>query len=129
MADNNVNDGLNDITDGVRKLFLAGVGAVALGAEKTQEVVSDLVKKGEITVEQGKALNEELTRKAKEAVASTTDAALKSRLKAMTPDERAAYAAKVAKMAADLDAEPVEVEVDDAEASDSADEPHEGDAE
>ena len=38
--------GFDDLGDGVRKIFLAGVGAVALGAEKSQEVVSDLVKKG-----------------------------------------------------------------------------------
>ena len=31
----------------------------------------------------------------------------------MTPEERAAYAAKVAKMAADIEAETVEVEVED----------------
>ena len=56
-----------DPMDIVRKTFLAGVGAVATGAEKSQELVGDLVKKGELTVAQGKALNEELTRKATEA--------------------------------------------------------------
>ena len=33
-----------DITEGIRKAFLAGVGAVALGAEKTTELVDSLVK-------------------------------------------------------------------------------------
>jgi polyhydroxyalkanoate synthesis regulator phasin len=56
-----------DFGDGLRKVFLAGVGALATTVEKSQEIVDDLVKKGEITVEQGKALNTELKRKASEA--------------------------------------------------------------
>ena len=102
-----------DITDSFRKLFLAGVGAAAMTAEKSQEVVTEFVKKGELTVEQGKALDEELSRKAKEVIDGTSDDALKARMKSMTPEERAAYAAKVAKMAADIEAETVEVEVED----------------
>lgn len=55
-----------DFGDGLRKVFLAGVGALATTVEKSQEIVDDLVKKGELTVEQGKALNTELKRKASE---------------------------------------------------------------
>ena len=55
-----------DFGDGLRKVFLAGVGALATAVEKSQEIVDDLVKKGELTVEQGKALNTELKRKAAE---------------------------------------------------------------
>lgn len=55
-----------DLGDGLRKVFLAGVGALATTVEKGQEIVDDLVKKGELTVEQGKALNTELKRKAEE---------------------------------------------------------------
>ncbi len=57
MADIN-----NPITDGVKKLLLAGVGAVAMSAEKANDIVGTLVEKGEITVEQGKELNQELKR-------------------------------------------------------------------
>lgn len=53
-----------DFGEGLRKVFLAGVGALATGVEKSQEIVDDLVKKGEITVEQGKQLNAELKHKA-----------------------------------------------------------------
>lgn len=67
MADNNVKFGL---TDGVKKLLLAGIGAVAVTAEKSQEVLDDLVERGEITVEQGKALNQELKHTIKENVSS-----------------------------------------------------------
>ena len=56
MADNNVKFGL---TDGVKKLLLAGIGAVAVTAER-----------GEITVEQGKALNQELKHTIKENVSA-----------------------------------------------------------
>ena len=104
-----------DVTEGLKKLFLASVGAVAMGAEKSQEVVDELVKKGELTVEQGKTLNQELTRKAREVIDGTADKALRSRLEAMTPEERAAYAAKVAEMSAELDAQAVRVGVEDAD--------------
>ena len=57
-----------DFGDGLRKVFLAGVGALATTVEKSQEIVDDLVKKGELTVEQGKVLNEELKHNVKEAV-------------------------------------------------------------
>ena len=59
-----------DFGDGLRKVFLAGVGALATTVEKSQEIVDDLVKKGELPVDQGKALNAELKHKgevAKEA--------------------------------------------------------------
>ncbi|WP_347563313.1 phasin family protein [Lactonifactor sp. BIOML-A4] len=59
---------LMEIGEGLKKIFLAGVGAVATTAESAKEIVDTLVKKGEITVEQGKVLNEELKRSAKEKV-------------------------------------------------------------
>lgn len=104
-----------DLTEGLRKMFLAGVGAVATGAEKTQEVVEEFVKKGELTVEQGKTLNQELTRKAKEVIDTTSEGAVRARMKTMTAEERAAFAAKVAQMAAEMDEASVKVDVEAAE--------------
>ena len=52
----------------MKKIMLAGIGAVALTTEKAKDLVDDLVKKGEITVEQGKVLNEELKRSTKEKI-------------------------------------------------------------
>lgn len=46
----------------LKKILLAGIGAVALTAEKSKELVDEFVKKGELTVQQGKVLNEELKR-------------------------------------------------------------------
>lgn len=61
--------------DGLRKVLLAGIGALATGYEKSSELVDELVKKGEITVEQGKALNTELKRKVSETVEDAKKAA------------------------------------------------------
>ena len=54
--------------DGLKKVFLAGVGAIAISAEKGSELISELVKKGELTVEQGKDLNKDLQRGFKESM-------------------------------------------------------------
>lgn len=120
-----------DFAEGIRKAFLAGVGAVALGAEKSQELIEDFIAKGEITVEQGKALNEELAHKVKEVVDDAPEAVLRARLSAMTPEERAAWLERAAKVSADLDAkaaesasdesaEPVDAEVEEVAAEDDA---------
>ena len=102
-----------DIMGGLNKAFLATVGAVTITAEKSQQAVEDLVKKGELTVQQGKSLNQELSRKAKEAAQETTDGALRAFLEALSDEDRAAYAAKVAQMAADIEAAKVTVDVED----------------
>lgn len=102
-----------DIMGGLNKAFLATVGAVAITAEKSQQAVEDLVKKGELTVQQGKSLNQELSRKAKEAAQETTDGALRAFLEALSDEDRAAYAAKVAQMAAEIEAAKVTVDVED----------------
>lgn len=49
-----------ELGEGMKKFFLLGVGAAATTVEKSTEIVDDLVKKGEITVEQGKVFNQEL---------------------------------------------------------------------
>lgn len=104
------------IGDGIKKFVLMGIGAAAMTVEKSQQMVDELVKKGELTVEQGKAVNEELKRKVSQATEDTTDSLLRAKFKTMTPEERAEWVAKAQKIAEDLEAEPVEVEVDDAEA-------------
>jgi len=50
---------MSNFNEDLKKVLLAGIGAVAVTAEKSKEVVEQLVKKGELTVEQGK-VNEEL---------------------------------------------------------------------
>lgn len=58
-----------EIGEDLRKIFLAGVGAVAETAERGKDMVDELVKKGELTLEQGKVLNEELKHNVKSKVA------------------------------------------------------------
>ena len=54
--------------DSMKKIMLAGIGAVSVTAEKSKELVDELVVKGELTVEQGKVLNEELKHKVKDTI-------------------------------------------------------------
>lgn len=58
----------NKFGDGIKTILLAGVGAVAFTAEKGQEIIGELVKKGEITMEQGKDLNKDFQRSFKESM-------------------------------------------------------------
>ena len=59
---------MDQLSDGIRKLILAGIGAVAATKEKSEVILDELVKKGELTVEQGKVLNEELKHNIKEVI-------------------------------------------------------------
>lgn len=65
MADN--------IADLMKKAFLAGVGAAAEGTEKADALLKEMVRKGELTVEQGKALNQELRHKVDEKIKSVKE--------------------------------------------------------
>ena len=49
-----------DLSNEMKKIFLMGIGAAATTAEKSKEMIDSLIEKGELTVEQGKTLNEEL---------------------------------------------------------------------
>jgi polyhydroxyalkanoate synthesis regulator phasin len=44
----------------LRSILLAGIGSIAYSLEKGMEMIDELVKKGELTVSQGKELNQEL---------------------------------------------------------------------
>lgn len=80
-----------DFTDTIKNLLLAGVGAVAVTAEKSKEIVGELVKKGELTVEEGKSLNEELKRKADEKA----NGRVMDSVEKMSKEERDALRAKL----------------------------------
>lgn len=47
----------------LKNLLMAGIGTMAYSYEKAVSLIDDMVKKGELTVNQGKELNEELKRK------------------------------------------------------------------
>ena len=52
-----------DFTNGMKKAFLASVGAAATTAEVTKDILEKMIEKGERTVEHGKVLNQELKHK------------------------------------------------------------------
>lgn len=47
----------------LKNILLAGIGSIALTYEKSESIINDLVKKGELTINQGKELNEELKKR------------------------------------------------------------------
>ena len=59
---------MDSFGENVKKLLLAGIGAVAVTAEKSKDLLDEMVEKGELTVEQGKVLNEELKHNIKKTV-------------------------------------------------------------
>ena len=59
---------MDQLGEGLRKLILAGVGAAAATKEKSEVIFQELVRKGELTVEQVRVLNEELKHNLREAI-------------------------------------------------------------
>ncbi|MDD8048400.1 MAG: aspartyl beta-hydroxylase [Thomasclavelia sp.] len=51
---------LDDLSEDLKKILLVGIGAAAVTVDKSKDVIDELVKKGNLTVEAGKQLNEEL---------------------------------------------------------------------
>lgn len=86
-------DNLN-LGESIKKLLLAGVGAAVTTAEKSKDILDDLVEKGALTVEQGKIINEELKHNIKETVREHTASAQKAAALGETADEKANTVAK-----------------------------------
>ena len=86
---------MEKLGESLKKLLLIGIGTAAVTAEKSKEVLDDLVKKGELTVEQGKVLNKELKHNIKEtlkdnvnvSVKASTPEELQTLLEKMTPEQ------------------------------------------
>ena len=112
--------------DDFKKILLAGVGAAAVTAEKAEQVVNYCVEKGELTVEQGKVVNEELKHSVKEKVDATKEKFKKKTnfddvLKAvddLTDEQIAALKEKLEKAKAE-DVEDADVEDTQTEETDS----------
>lgn len=49
--------------DELKKIFLAGVGLTSTSVEKAEKLINEMVEKGRVTVQEGKELQHELTRK------------------------------------------------------------------
>ena len=74
---------MEKLGSGLKKVLLAGIGAVAVTGEKSKELLDGMVKKGELTVEQGKTLNEEL----KHNIKSTVKEKVNVKVKTSSPEE------------------------------------------
>ncbi len=61
----------------LKKLLLAGIGTMAYTYEKGAELVEELVRKGELTISQGREINQELKRRSPEVKDGTAAAAVK----------------------------------------------------
>ena len=104
---------MEKLTDNLKKVILAGIGAVAITAEKSKDVLDDMVKKGELTVEQGKVLNQELKHNIKSTVKTAADSVkesaarkndqeeLKATISRLTPEQLAAVKAQIERMQAE----------------------------
>lgn len=97
---------MEKFSDNIKKVILAGIGAVAVTAEKSKDLLDEMVEKGELTVEQGKVLNEELKRNIKQKVQEATakkeedksvsDSDISDLLSRMTPEQIAALKEQLA---------------------------------
>lgn len=93
----------------IRKFILAGVGAAATTTEKSKDILDELVKKGELTVEQGKMLNRELKHNMKETVKdkinismeNCTPEELYNEIEKLTPEQLASLKAQIQKVEAE----------------------------
>lgn len=104
---------MEKLGDGVKKVLLAGIGALAVTAEKSRELLDEMVKKGELTVEQGKVLNEELKHNIKKTVKENVNVSVKSSsaeeleelVSQMTPEMLARLKEQIARKEAEVKAD------------------------
>ena len=88
---------MDQIGSELKKILMAGIGAVSVSVENAQEIIDSLAQKGEITFEQAKTLSEEAAAKVKKiiddseikkafTIKPTPDTVLRD-LKTLSPDE------------------------------------------
>lgn len=106
--------------DGFKGIFLAGIGAVAIGAEKGKELVDQLVARGEMTVEQGKQINTELKHRASNLESSIRRDTIEARMSMMSPDERVEFANIVREMVDTANAKDAEAAAEKLKAANAA---------
>lgn len=113
-----------EMGDVFKKVLLAGVGAVATTVDAAQDMVDAFVKKGEITVEQGKVLNEELKRNAKEKIKEHVTVNIVKEtmdVESLTKEEREILKRKLAAMEEEEAKKANEAEADETETEEAED--------
>lgn len=120
---------MEKLSEGLKKILLAGIGTVAVTAEKSKDVLDEMVKRGELTVEQGKVLNKELKHNLKNTIKNNVNVSVKPQsgeeleelLGNMTADQLADLKDKISQMQEKDAAEPENEEVDkDADVDDAS---------
>lgn len=126
-ADFRKGENIMELGEGLKKILLAGIGTAAVTAEKSKEILDELVKKGELTVEQGKVLNQELKHNIKSTVKTAADSVkesaarkndqeeLKATISRLTPEQLAAVKAQIERMQAEAAEEKTETAEEPAE--------------
>ena len=108
---------MEKLSEGLKKILLAGIGTVAVTAEKSKDVLDEMVKRGELTVEQGKVLKNNVN----VSVKPQSGEELEELLGNMTPDQLADLKDKISQMQEKDAAEPENEEVDkDADVDDAS---------
>mgnify|MGYP000528480438 CR=1 FL=1 len=123
-----------ELGEGLKKILLVGIGTAAVTAEKSKEILDELVKKGELTVEQGKVLNQELKHNIKSTVKTAADSVkesaarkndqeeLKATISRLTPEQLAAVKAQIERMQAEAAEEKAETAEEPAEEAEEEEE-------
>ena len=114
----------NNLGETFQNIFLAGVGALSIGGEKAKEVLDDLVERGQVTVEQGRKINEELKHKAKDGATKIREDSIRAYVASLTPEERTEFTEQMARIAREMDekeqADEVVVEAEEVTEDDDA---------
>ena len=93
----------NNLTETFQNIFLAGVGALSIGGEKAKAVIDDLVERGQVTVDQGRTINEELKPKAEEGAGKLREESIRAYVRSLSPEERVAFAEQMAQIAREME--------------------------
>lgn len=70
------------LSEGLKTVAFAMIGAGAVTGEKARQIVDELVKKGELTVEEGKLLDSELAKKMQERAETLSES-----VRSITPEK------------------------------------------
>ena len=109
------NNVANNLTETFQNIFLAGVGALSIGGEKAKAVIDDLVERGQVTVDQGRKLNEELKHKAEDSVNKVREESIRAYVRSLTPEERITFAEQMAQIAREMEDDGIDDVVVEAE--------------
>ncbi|MBK8985260.1 MAG: phasin family protein [Chloroflexi bacterium] len=72
IIEEEVNNEPNALLDAVRRVLMAGIGAVVLAQEEVEEFVNKLIERGEIAEKDGRKLINEIVEKRKKKAQDTT---------------------------------------------------------